>query len=86
MKKYDVQIDDLHALIKSKWEKNPAAPDHDNVHFDGGTNNALGKQVAAAIIEALKAPGKSPAADRSQSQSRCRPLWKRLSRNCRVTS
>jgi hypothetical protein len=59
MKQHDIQINDLHALIKHRWETNPPPPDHDNVHFDGSTNNALGKQVAAAIVQALGSSAES---------------------------
>jgi len=56
MKKHNIQIDDLHAVIERRWEKNPPPPDYDNVHFDASTNNALGKQVAAMILQVLQTP------------------------------
>ena len=61
MKRHHVQVNDLHAMIERRWEKKPPSPDHDDVHFDGNTNNALGRQVAAAILQALGSPAQGGA-------------------------
>jgi len=59
MKKYKVQINDLHALIKPDLEDYAVAPD--NVHFTPEGSALLGKQVAEQISRALDPEAQSPA-------------------------
>jgi lysophospholipase L1-like esterase len=56
MKKHNIQIDDLHALMLPELKKYSSAPD--NVHFTGAGYSKLGKQVADAILQQLDAMGK----------------------------
>ena len=47
MNKYDVKINDLHALVKPKLDELALGPD--NVHFKTKGKQMLGKQVAEVI-------------------------------------
>ncbi len=51
MKKHDVQVNDLHALMAPVLKKYALAPD--NVHFTAEGRELLGKQVAASIAKLL---------------------------------
>jgi uncharacterized protein len=50
MKKYDVQINDLYALLKPRQSEFQA---EDNVHFSGGGSALMAQQVADAILKSL---------------------------------
>jgi alpha-L-fucosidase len=50
MKKYDVQVDDLYALLKPR--RSEFQRDND-VHFSGGANVLMAKQVADCILQNL---------------------------------
>ena len=62
MKKHKVQIDDLHALMAPELEKYSPAPD--NVHFTGAGYGKLARQVADAILKALKTRDAAKATNR----------------------
>ncbi|MCA9057232.1 MAG: SGNH/GDSL hydrolase family protein [Planctomycetaceae bacterium] len=55
MTEYQVRTDDLFELVES----HPDWTSSDGVHFNGMGNEALAKQVAASVLEAL--PGTTPA-------------------------
>lgn len=50
MKKYDVQVDDLYALMKPRLSEFQAT---DNVHFSGAGYQLMAKQVVESITQAL---------------------------------
>ena len=56
MKKHNVQVNDLHALMLPELKK--YSPEPDNVHFTAAGYQKLGKQVADAILQQLDALGK----------------------------
>ena len=62
MKKHNVQIDDLHALMAPELSKYASAPD--NVHFTGAGYGRLGKQVADSILQQLSTPDKDKPKDK----------------------
>jgi lysophospholipase L1-like esterase len=51
MKKHDIEVNDLHAVIKPEQDKVQAI---DNVHFSGAGYCMLGKAVAQRIATSLK--------------------------------
>jgi len=51
MKKYEVQVDDLYALLKPRRSEFQA---NDNVHFSGGGSALMAKQVADCILKNLR--------------------------------
>jgi acyl-CoA thioesterase-1 len=59
MKKHEVRVNDLHALIKPELEDYAVAPN--NVHFTAEGSEILGKQVAEQILRALDAQANTPA-------------------------
>jgi hypothetical protein len=57
MKKHDVQVNDLYALLKPR--RSEFQGDND-VHFRGGANALMAKQVADCILQNLSSTGDSP--------------------------
>ena len=51
MKKHDIEVNDLHAVIKPEQDKVQGI---DNVHFSGAGYGMLGKAVAQRIATSLK--------------------------------
>ncbi len=51
MKKHDIEINDLHAVVKPKRDELLTAPD--NVHYTAKGYEMLGKQVAEMILKAI---------------------------------
>ena len=51
MKRHDIQINDLHALVLPEMDKLSPAPD--NVHFNAAGTNKLAQQVAEVITVAI---------------------------------
>jgi lysophospholipase L1-like esterase len=62
MKKHNVQVNDLHALMAPELSKYLTAPD--NVHFTGAGYAKLGKQVADSILQQLSTPDKDKPKDK----------------------
>ncbi|NQT89256.1 hypothetical protein HQ560_20985, partial [bacterium] len=71
MKKHNVPVNDLHALVLPELEKYSPAPD--NVHFTGAGYSVLGKQVAKAILTQLTSPHKKDRPDVGKANSRSKP-------------
>jgi lysophospholipase L1-like esterase len=54
MKKHDIPVNDLYTLVLPELTKYLKRPD--DVHFNAEGSKVLGRQVADAVLEQLKAP------------------------------